>query len=134
MLAFSWNEGNEPISTVHLQSSTVSPLTRNTIRYHITLPRRGVSHTHLIGVPHDLVNIRCIHRCYKDAVCGDQLEQKSRDYPKVTIDGPCCVCEYLLPGRQSLALIFIMLCFTHQNFVLIFWLDGASVKQIELGQ
>jgi len=59
MLAFSWNEGNDPISTVHLQSSTVSPFKENNINMPSSLIRAADSatHTHLIRVSHDLVDI-----------------------------------------------------------------------------
>ena len=85
------------------RAPTSRPLKATPIRYvpitH-TLPHRGIGHTYLVCVPHDLVSIRRIHRRDEDAICGDPLELKT-EYPSRTINRPCCVCEYLL-SRTSI--------------------------------
>jgi hypothetical protein len=66
----------------------------------LTPPRRGIGHTYLVRVPHDLVSIRRIHRRDENSICGDPLELK-RNTQAAQLTDHVVFANICCPGRRQ---------------------------------
>lgn len=92
-------------------------------------PRRGVGHTYLVRIPHNLVSIRRVHRRDEDAICGDQLEPK-RNTQAAQLTDRAVFASICFPGRQSV--VPYATCVFHSPELCLDLLARWGMSQINL--